>query len=192
MSGRDFLRAYLARSLRTIGCYAVFDAQHLRGVGGIQALGTGFSPYADNLLAIGCGLLERVAWVDAPLVFYRTHAGSMSLTSPDLRAYATAQADLVERAFPILSSEGLVADLPANLFMLLRWCVRDFGAVVRRAGRIRGRDVIAYLRFVERSVRPLRPTAPYWRTLRFAAGALMRAVAAARRTKAGTALPTPA
>ncbi len=181
LTGREFIREYLARSLKTIGCYALFETAYLRAVGGIQQLGTGFSPYSDNLLALQCGLLDSVAYVDAPLVFFRTHAGAVSFVSPDLEAYASAQADLVARVLPILASADLRQDLDANLFMLLRWLVRDFTAVVRRAGGIDARRAIAYLRFVERSARRLRTIARYGRTLRFAAGAMARVILETRR-----------
>jgi glycosyltransferase involved in cell wall biosynthesis len=169
LTGREFLREYLARSLKALGCYGVFETSILRALGGMERLGQGFSPYSDNLLAIRCGLLDRIAYVDAPLVLFRAHPGSVSLTSRDVAAYTTAQEALVERALPVLTAESLRADFARNLFMLLRWCIRDFAAVVARAGGLGGGAAVRYLRFVAAAARPLRGSGLYAPTLRFAA-----------------------
>ena len=166
IAGRQFLEQYLARSLKTIGCYGVFDVQYLRRIGGIKPLGNGFSPYSDVLLAIQSGLLERVVYIDAPLIFFRTHESSISYKSPDFDAYYSAHEDLCRKCINIFSSEGLRDDFHSNLFLLLRWCIRDFTAVVRRSGSINGRQAITYLLFVRRYVSLLRGSTLYWRASR--------------------------
>ena len=47
-TGKEFLRKYLSRSLKTQGCYGIFDRQYINSIGGIQQLGDDFSPYSDQ------------------------------------------------------------------------------------------------------------------------------------------------
>lgn len=176
IAGRQFLQQYLARSLKAIGCYGVFDLQYLRRIGGIKPLGNGFSPYSDVLLAIQSGLLEKLVYIDAPLIFFRTHKGSISYTSPDFSAYYSAHEDLCRKCINIFSSEGLRDDFHSNLFLLLRWCIRDLTAVVRRSGSINGRQAITYLLFVRRYVSLLRGSILYWRAIRFLIETIVRLV----------------
>lgn len=147
-NGQQFLQLYLSREITTIGCYGVFDKKYIELTGGIEKLGNkSFHPYSDNLLAIKAGLLNKLVYIDTPLIFYRTHEGSISSTSPDLNAYQSAQQDLCKRSIPIFRSLELKDDFKSNLFYLLMWCIKDFIAVVRRAGSINFNQTINYLIF---------------------------------------------
>lgn len=149
ISGRDFLRAYLGRKLKAIGCYGVFDLRYLRGIGGIEQLGSGFSPYSDNLLVIKAGALEGLCYIDAPLIFFRTHPGSISYSSPDLDAYLTAQEDLCARALEIFKTPLLQHDMHHNLYQLLsHWCLTFMFHVLRRPQKVRSGYLRDYGRFL--------------------------------------------
>ncbi len=167
LSGRDFLREYLGRSLRALGCYGVFDIGYLRQIGGMEQLGNGFSPYSDVLLAIRCGLLERVGYIDAPMIFFRTHEGSISWTSPDVDAYTDSQKALCRESVTIFQSEGLRSEFHSNLFYLLRWCIRNCVSVVHRSGCISGRQAITYLSFLRQYIRLLDGSILYWKTIEY-------------------------
>jgi glycosyltransferase involved in cell wall biosynthesis len=160
-TGGQFLDLYLGRKLKAIGNYGVFERGYLMKSGGMESLGTGISPYSDNLLAIRAGLLDRVAYVNAPLVFYRTHSGSISYTSGDVEAFRTAQEDLVRRSLHIFTCEKLKGCFSTYLFFLLRWCLIDFSSVVRKGGGIGMRQAIAHARFVFRHVSLLRGSPHY-------------------------------
>lgn len=162
LAGREFLRQYLSRSLKALGCYGVFDVEYLRQIGGMELLGDGFSPYSDILLTIRSGLLERVVYIDAPLIFFRTHEGSISWTSPDVDAYRSAQEDLCRKSVTIFQSEGLRSDFHSNLYLLLRWCIRNSVSVVRRSGWISGRQAITYFVFLKRYINLLAGSPLYW------------------------------
>lgn len=146
--GRQFLRQYLSRKLKTQGCYGLFDVKFLRQIGGIEQLGNGFSPYSDNLLAIRAGLLEKVVYIDAPLVFFRTHEESISLISPDVDAYSSAQRDLLPKSLEVFRSERLSDDFHFNLFLLLKWCLANYCTVMRRSGSLQSRKLIRYILFL--------------------------------------------
>lgn len=149
--GRDFLHIYLDRKIRAIGCYGVFEVEYLRAIGGMERLGSGFSPYSDNLLAIRAGALENLCYIDAPLIFFRTHPGSISFSSPDLDAYLTAQEDLCARALEVFKRPQLQKDIQRNLYQLLSyWCVTFMFHVLRRPEEHRSGYLWDYMKFLRR------------------------------------------
>ena len=164
-TGARFVQLYLARKLKAIGCYGVFDREYIIQTGAMEQLGDGFSPYSDNLLVIRSGLLEKVVYIDTPLIFFRTHEDSISNTSTDLAAYNSAQEDLCRKSIPVFMSKALREDFHYNLFLLLRWCIKDFAAVGCRSGSISRGQAIAYLLFIKRYISLLRGSALYWRTI---------------------------
>jgi glycosyltransferase involved in cell wall biosynthesis len=165
LTGRQFLKEYLSRSLNVVGCYGVFDSQYLGRNGGMEELNNRISPYSDNLLAIRSGLLENVVYLDAPLVFFRTHEGSCSWTSSDSNAYACSQENLLRKCVGIFSSEELQDDFNSNLFLLLKWCINDFATVVARSEFINIRQSFAYLCFVNEYLSFLKGSTLYWRAI---------------------------
>lgn len=146
--GSRFIQLYLSRKLKAIGCYGVFDREYIRQTGGMEQLGEGFSPYSDNLLVIKAGLFEKVVYINAPLIFYRTHEGSISLVSPDVDAYSTAQADLILKSINVFRSQVLNEDFEFNLFLLLKWCIEDYFSVMRRSGKLQRKKLVSYLMFL--------------------------------------------
>jgi glycosyltransferase involved in cell wall biosynthesis len=136
-TGKEFLDAYLSRAVHVIGCYGVFEVGALRDFGGMQRLGTGFSPYSDNLLAIRAGSLSRVVHIDSPLIFYRAHDGSPSHSSSDVSAYFTAQRDLLHEA-------GKVLPYRESRWLLLRWCLIDLANVVSRGDGSKFQKVLSF------------------------------------------------
>jgi glycosyltransferase involved in cell wall biosynthesis len=154
LSSREFLTGYLSRSVHVLGCYGVFERGFLTSLGGMEHLGTGFSPYADNLLAMRAALAAPVLYIDRPLILFRTHSESISWTSPDLDAYRTAQEDLCERAVEVFAQVELDEAFDDCLFELLDFfCVRYYYVVARRAGSLKNLVLSRYLRFIARYAR---------------------------------------
>lgn len=158
MGGDAFLREYLSRNLMAIGCYGVFKKECLQQLGGMEQLGHGFSPYSDNLLAIKSCTFDHLAYINSPLLFFRTHEQSVSYTSPDIDAYQSAQEALLAKCIPILTQVSPNGECPTNLYRLLLWCIQDFDSVVRRAGAIRAGQALSYLAFVRRYLPMLKRT----------------------------------
>lgn len=153
MNGDLFLQKYLSKELKLIGCYGGFETNYLREAGGIKKLGNSFSPYADNLIAVEAGMLDKVAYVDIPLFFFRTHDQSISYTSPDLNAYTSAQQDFISRCEEIFKQDGLTQDRQQNMFHLLMWCSRDIYAVLYRGSSFLPRSFINHLRVLDKNAR---------------------------------------
>ncbi|MBF0331747.1 MAG: glycosyltransferase family 2 protein [Candidatus Omnitrophica bacterium] len=143
-----FLEAYLSRRLKTIGCYGVFKTDFLKRLGGMRRLGSGFSPYSDYLLTIGIAQSRQVIYVDAPLVFFRTHQGSLSYGSEDILAYITAQKDVLRLADEILSTDALKPKRSLYVHLLWKWFISDFMAVYFRTKAVRLSAVRTWLRLL--------------------------------------------
>jgi hypothetical protein len=122
----------------------------------MEKLGHGFSPYSDNWLVIKTGLLDQVVYINSPLLFFRTHKKSISFTSPDVDAYLSAQKDLLSKSCDLLLSERLRGDFHDNMFLLLVWCIRDFGAVIRRSRSVSLKQVQEYMIFLKKYVTKLK------------------------------------
>jgi len=87
-------------------------------VGGIKKLGDSFGPCSDNLLVIRAGVLKKVIFVDAPLVFFRRHDESISFASGDIHALSSAHEELLLESVEIFKCEELVEDFCSNLLLL--------------------------------------------------------------------------
>ena len=152
LKGSDFLHQYLSRVIKLQGCYGVFERSYLESIGGMQQLNPGFSPGSDQLLAIRCGSLRKVIYIDAPLIFYRTHSGSISLTSKDVDAYRNAQEKILKRAISSFRTGPLLTDRDLNTFLLLAWFLEDYMHVMHRSGILRFKKLIGYALLVLRYI----------------------------------------
>jgi len=92
----DFLLRYSSRNLHLIGVYGIYRLKSLRRLGGIPSLGTGFSPWSDNLLPILLSKNSKIVYTNAKLIFFRTHFGSISNSSSDLNSYKTAENEFMQ------------------------------------------------------------------------------------------------
>ena len=148
LTGQKFIQMYLSRRLRAIGCYGMFEIKYLKQVGGMHHLGNGASPYCDNFLAIKSGLIERIVYINAPLIFFRTHNQSISFTNPSVDDYSSAQEDLLSYSIEIFKNERLKEDFEHNLFLLLKWFMSEYFTVMRRSGKLQWKKLIKYLLFI--------------------------------------------
>jgi len=153
LTGREFLQLFLNRDIKLLGSCAFFEKSYLQKIGGIKKLGDGFGPCSDSLLAIRAGVLKKVIFVDAPLVFFRRHDESVSFASGDIHALSSAHEELMLESIDIFKSKELIEDFHSNLFFLLKWCVIDYFVyyikrVVIRTGKLRWGNLIKYLLFI--------------------------------------------
>jgi len=146
ISGATFINSYLSKELKTVGHYGVFEREYLMTLGGLENLGKGiYSPYNDNLLAIRSGKLDRVVYIDAPLVYFRTHAGSSSESNINLEYFMSAQSDFLERGVNVILEATQKKDQSKNIFLLLKWCVNDIFSLMQRNNKFYAKSVIEHL-----------------------------------------------
>lgn len=154
--GHELVKQYLARKLKTIGFYGVFDTEYIRQIVPIEQLGSGFSPYSDNLIVIKSGLLEKVIYVDSHQLFFRAHEDSISFVDPEVDTYSSAQADLLPKCVELFESKEMAADFDINFFHLLKWCLSDYCTVMLRSGSLQFGKLIKYILFLTSYLKKLK------------------------------------
>jgi glycosyltransferase involved in cell wall biosynthesis len=168
--GTEFLKQYLLRTIKTIGCYGVFDIEYLRSIGGMEHVGNGhFAPYADNLLIIKASLLESIVFIHTPLVFFRTHQGSVSYSSTNIDVYSSAQSELLSKSLEIFKTKHFKYNYHEFLSLLLKWCIEDYYCVMARARYINWTKGIKYISIIRKYLDSLKLTPFYWKIIRFLA-----------------------
>lgn len=150
MSGENFLYKYLSREINTIGHYGVFKTSYLKELGGLENLGAGiYSPYNDNLLAIKSGLLEQVIYINIPLVFFRTHEESSSISVSNIVEFSSAQSDFLNKAMIVINNKKLNAHKNINTFHLVLWCLNNLFSVLARSSQFLPQGIIKALLLLE-------------------------------------------
>jgi glycosyltransferase involved in cell wall biosynthesis len=129
LSGREFLRRYLSGRLTTMGLTGVYDLDYLRRIGGVEHLSnSAFALYSEYLLLFRTGLLQKVAFVDAPLVFYSVHEGSWGASNSEVETYRFTSRNLVRKSVELFSDPALRDDFNENFRSVLRFVIHEFVA----------------------------------------------------------------
>lgn len=191
-SGRQFLRMYFGGKSKVIGPYGVFDAESLRQIGGVErTLGPPMGVYNEYLLLVKCGLLENVAYIDAPLVFFRMHKDSWVCTNTDVDLWKRAGENLVRETVKIFAMPELWGDFPKNLSSILELSLHFFvGKLAARDGYLGGREVMAYLFSLKKQFNSLKGSGLYWIALARLGRVAVRPVWLITRSKLKSAAPS--
>ena len=163
-AGRQFLRMYLSGKLKAMGCTGVYDTEYLRRIGGVERLCDGpIALHSEYALLVGCGLLEKIAYVDAPLVLFRSSGQSYTWQLLSLDDWMHAGESLICKSIEVFSMPNLKKDFRQNFASILRLSVGYL--VVKASKSMSVREVMAYLFSLKRLINPLRGTAAYWKAL---------------------------
>ena len=156
MPGQEFVSRYVNQELAAIGNYGVWRTDTLRALGGIEQMGTGMSPYSDNMLVIRAATAPVLLYTTAPLLFYRLHEGATSCAATDLDSYVTAQQDLLTRSREVFACDHLSRDAGRNLYRLVtKWCLPHYAEIVSRKGKLSRDGFRAYRALLLRAAAPL-------------------------------------
>lgn len=161
--GGEFLREWFVGNRKAIGIYGVFDRVWLVGVGGIEMLcNSSIELYCEYMLMLRAGLLERILYLDAPLICYREHECKWSAKSnPEI--FKEAGANLLEKSLPILSAPSLQGDFRKNFSSVLKLVCGGVSAWLHhQQGRPVLREMLVYLGELRRRIRGLKGSPYYW------------------------------
>jgi glycosyltransferase involved in cell wall biosynthesis len=129
-SGNDFLRNYFRGDLRVLGCLGFYKTSYLKQLGGAAKLSSGkFALHAEYDLIIKSGLLDRIIYIDAPLVTTRVHDNSWTISNINYKLFSEAGINLIKNNIDILMSENLKKDFYSNFQKLLDFVI---GSIVVR------------------------------------------------------------
>jgi glycosyltransferase involved in cell wall biosynthesis len=166
LSGREFLKSYLAHELKAIGTMGVFNREYLRKLDGFENVSGGrMALHTEYLQIVKTGLLEKVAYVDAPLVVYRVHEGSWGCTNREMDYYRRSEENLIRRSIVYLLEPELIQDFGRNLTQLLKLVLAEFSTVLRGQQVFHLHQFIGHLFYARRYVSSLKGSQSYWRAI---------------------------
>jgi glycosyltransferase involved in cell wall biosynthesis len=162
-SGRQFLRRYLSGRLKAMGCIGVYDREYLRSIGGVERLANGpIALHSEYLLLVRAGLLEEVAYIDAPLILYRDHKSSWSSTNTEADLFKQAGKNLVRKSVEVFTRPELIDDFQQNLTSILKLSLSAVvGKIVGRDGHLNEHELMEYLFSITEQFSSLKGTVLY-------------------------------
>jgi hypothetical protein len=128
----SFIREYLLRNIKLIGCYGVAKTSVLKKIGGMPSLGKSFSPYADSLVPILLSTHGSIAFIKSKLCFLRMHSGSISASASDFEAYTSAEADFLDKLSEVRSLLCSHIGYSEIIFNMVNWFRDDEMTVLLR------------------------------------------------------------
>ena len=162
LSGPDFLRSYLNDELKAIGVMGFFDTTYLKQLGGLEDVSEdGFGFYCEYMILVRSALLQRIPYIDAPLVYYRVHPGAWGITNSNLEQYDRAGENLIKRSAQILLLPGLKGDFSLNLRQLLKRVLGQYVNVARRTETFHFHNLLAYFIHARKYISVFRGTGYY-------------------------------
>jgi hypothetical protein len=153
ISGRDFIRGYLSHQIKAIGVMGFFFTDYLKALGGLEDVSRdGMGLYCEYMILIRCGLLDRIGYVNAPLVFYRIHEGAWGILNCNLEQYDRAAKNLLTSSAEIFATKNLEHDFTYNTKQLLKRVMIQYVNVARASSEFGVRDLLTYLAKVRRYI----------------------------------------
>src|SRR5260370_24960970 len=150
----------------------MFSREYLEKTGGLEDLSGGpIAVHTEYLHLIKTGLLEKIAYIDAPLVIYRVHKGSSGWSrslQADLEFAKHAGENLFRRSIEFLRGSELIELFDQNLTRLLQRIMVEFidMAKSKPAHSFNCRQLLKYLIFSRRYVSSLKGSPLYWRAIK--------------------------
>ena len=133
LSGSEFVNRYFAQKLKALGNMGVFERDYLIRTNGFESVNDGaIALYMEYLHLVKAALIDKVAYVDAPLIIYRVHEGSWGFTNKEQEQYWLAGLNLVRRSLEYLQRPEMKSEFKRNLSALLRFVMSDYVVVARR------------------------------------------------------------
>lgn len=169
LRGPEFLRLYLAGAVKAIGTMGVFDRTYLNEIGGLEDLTGGSAAlYTEYLQIMRSGLLERIAYIDSPLIIYRAHQGSWGCTNVDVELFKQAGEILSRKSIEVLRRPELIKNFDQNLTWFLKKLMVEFIGIAKanRTQPFNAPQLLKYLFFSRRYISSLQGSSLYWRAVR--------------------------
>ncbi len=147
LTGRQFLREYLSGRLKVLGCCGVFDSQYLKQTGGVHKLcDSPVGAHSEHFIAIRMGLLDKIAYINRPLVLYRNHEESWSYKTKDADLYKQAGKDFLRETINILMQPALQGDFEHNFSCAVSLSVNTIlGKMIVRDGYLKKDELQQYI-----------------------------------------------
>ena len=162
LSGSEFVNLYFAQKLKALGNMGVFDREYLIKTNGFENVNSGaIALYMEYLHIVKTALMDRVAYVNVPLIVYRVHEGSWGFANREHEQYRIAGENLVRRSIEYFQRPEMLAHFKPNLTALLRFVMSDYVIVTRRSEGFDTRKLTLYFRQSRKYIQSLKNTELY-------------------------------
>jgi glycosyltransferase involved in cell wall biosynthesis len=145
---KSFLFEYTARKIPLVGCYGIMRISTLRKVGGIPRLGDSFGPYGDTLIPILLIEHGNLCWLDESLIFFRSHAESLSNKSIEFSAFSSAEDDFLRSLKRVCASKNVSISPERVIANMVGWFTGNEWSVLSRnvslSGFVVAKEFIKY------------------------------------------------
>lgn len=169
LNGRQFLCQYLDGQIKLQGAYGVYKRDVLCQIGGMAntSQGNPVGIYPEYLLLINCGKLNNIAYVDSPLILFRSHSGSRAKINFDSKLHCQAGLNLINESLKILNLPNLRKDLAKNYYALVKLPLYNwiYKYKAENDSKIDERVLFGYLQKFERQLRLSISSYYYWGAL---------------------------
>jgi len=136
MGGSDFLRQYMRGQIKAIGTMGFLERKYLINIGGLEDVsGDGKGMFSEYMLLLRIGLLDKVAYINAPLIFYRVHEDSWCVKNTDYEMYRRAGKNLIRKSIDILKMPPLKKSFYPNFFFIVKLCVGMYFIKLLKRGK---------------------------------------------------------
>ena len=162
LSGSEFVNLYFAQKLKALGNMGVFDREYLLSSNGFENINNGaIALYMEYLHIVKAALMDRVGYVNVPLIVYRVHEGSWGFANREHEQYRVAGENLVRRSIEYFQRPELRSHFKTNLTALLRFVMSDYVIVTRRSEGFDIRKLMAYFRQSKKYIQSLKNSELY-------------------------------
>ncbi len=127
LSGIKIFNLYTERKIHLCSLAGVYDTNYLKSLGGVKRLSSGhMALYSEYLLIVQLSNLDKIIYLDHPLVYNRIHDGGFSANSKDYILFREAGFNLVKESIDLLVNQNSNNFKPANLTYLLDISLSNF------------------------------------------------------------------
>lgn len=167
LTGREFLRQYLKGKIKTIGVMGVFDTAYLKSLGGLEDISNDNKGIcSEYMLIIRTGLLEKLCYINLPLMFYRSHETSWGVRNTNVEIYKRAGQNLIPLSIEIFKKPALRDDFQQNLFAIFKLSLSYVcGTASKRPDTFRILDMFRYHLSLLQHIQLLQETVLYRKAL---------------------------
>jgi len=164
-SGDEFLYRYNKGKLKAFSSMGLFESKTLKEIGCMEDIsGDGNGMFAEHMLFVKSGLLDRIAYINMPLILFRWHKGSWSYKNFDLDMYLRAADNLTRQCIEIFKSSLLKKHFYTHLYSVLYLPINYTLMIMSKRKSLGDRSVkkiIVYLIYAKRYIDSLKGSRLY-------------------------------
>jgi glycosyltransferase involved in cell wall biosynthesis len=168
-SGAHFLHEYLDGKIKTLSAYGIISRRALIEQGGMCNVcdDPSIGIYGEYLFMVRCGMLETISYLNAPLIYFRSHASSRAKMNIDIQLHYATGIKLITESLNVIKQapfqRGFIHDLSALLELPLYIWV--YKLKERDSARLNERDVLNHLLAMKQQFESLKGSGLYFKAI---------------------------